>query len=120
MNGIDAHNRCMTDAIEADGIYIKLEDGYGYTVGLAARSLPELVMFGSDPEQIRARLFDLHYAIEHQVLELKEGPIVGLFFEEGAALERINDDQKERIFYGCRTLFGEWQFDALKVVCGAC
>ncbi len=118
VNGIDTHNALMAALIEYDGIYVKHDDEHSYTVGLSGMGLPELVAVGTDPEQNTTLLFDLFYAVKNQVLKLEPGAVDGLFFEDGLALAAMSEDEKKSVFYAARTLYGSWDFSALKMVHG--
>ncbi|MEH6473654.1 MAG: DUF4262 domain-containing protein [Halopseudomonas sp.] len=117
-NGIEQHNALMAAAIESDGIYVKHDEKLSYTVGLSSVGLPELVAVGTDQEQNKALLFDLFYAVKHQVLKLEPGAVDGLFFEDGLALATMSEAEKQSVLFAARTLYGSWDFAAMKMVNG--
>ena len=115
-NGIEKHNTRMLEAIEADGIYVKFNNGLSYTVGMSKIGLPELMVRGSDEEQNKELIFGVFYAARNQVLQLEPGSVEGLFFADGLALAAVSEFEKRSVFYGARTLYNSWDFEALQLV----
>jgi len=114
-NGIEDHKSEMAKVIDNFGLYTNHEDGYSYTVGLHNLGLPELIVFGQNPN-VAEELFEiLHHCAREGLIEFSPGIGLDNILSPGPSLHDYPNEKKVTQLYAARNFFGTWEFDVIEV-----
>ncbi|MBL4863160.1 MAG: DUF4262 domain-containing protein [Crocinitomicaceae bacterium] len=115
-NGIEDHNMIIDTAIKSDGIYIKREESYSYTVGFNNIGSPELVIFNTSPDAACEIFHTLYLAARNTDITLVENKTISTLFAHPLFLETYSEFDTRKTIFGARTYYGNWEFDVLKIM----
>lgn len=114
-NGMYVFKKKISDSIKQDGVYVQVEEGYTYTVGMMHHGLPEIVC-NLGREECFELVLVLTKAVELRISEIQIGKnIPNILYPEPFMME-ISESEKRLIFHGCRSYYSDWNFQAAKLI----
>ena len=115
INGIQGHNQVIHHALLSSGLYVMHEKDYSYTVGMKNIGVPDLIMFGQEPEVSEEIFQVLFQAVKLGLSSLSQSSDIGQILDPQPRLEVFSRMDKRRYFFAARTYYGSWDFEAIKV-----
>lgn len=115
-NGINSHNLTIKQTLEDQGVYVKHENGYSYTVGMKYIECPDLILYGENPDVAEEMFQVILQAIKLGLIKLKIGENIGSVLDPQPTLSGITETDKKDHFYAARTYYGDWCFEVINIV----
>lgn len=114
-NGINKYRNRISEKIKANGVYIQIEDGYTYSVGMNKYGLPEFVC-GLNYEECLELMLIIIKAKELEFSDIKVGKHIKNIIHPEPFVMEISESEKRDIFHGGRSYYSTWNFKAAKLI----